>query len=347
MTNGLCIEWEAVSRVANEIGRDLELRSKIHMEVSPKVDAFNPLIGMESPMEPLMLWGRVRELGIMRTRYRHSHPLPFGAFLPIIRFFKCREPVDKVFALLGICKDGNELAFKSDYHDTVDSVFLKATLFALSQDSWFMTLLYAGRGYEAMVSSKSPYAAKLPSWVADYASDALIGVRMDLGAASAERADNTGKVGFSSDPKVITLQFHVVEPIQYVGSRSPMGSSPSPILPNSKTALDALQFQLMVKNSLSGMKAWYLQARELALKHSTVAKESREMAEQKFWEACIFQGNLEETAVSRAKVHPSSSQARKIFELFLLPDFEKVEKMWEQKDAVFEGILTIEQVMEE
>src|SRR5271170_6416041 len=98
MINGLCFEWETFSRVANEIGRDWELRSKIYMEICPKVDLFNPLIGME-------LWGRVRELEIMRARYRHSHFFPFGTLLVTTRFFKCREPVDKVFALLGISRD--------------------------------------------------------------------------------------------------------------------------------------------------------------------------------------------------------------------------------------------------
>src|SRR5271155_3329041 len=108
-----------------------------------------------------------------------------------------------------------------------------------------------------------------------------------------------------------------------------MRSSTSSILPNSKTALDARQVQLMVKNSLSGIK------------------ESREMAEQKFWEACIFQGNFEEDAVSRAKVQPSSPQARKLFELSLFPDLERLEKIWKQRDAVFEGIPTIEQDTQE
>ena len=56
------------------------LRWKIYNEISPKVDLFNPLIGMESATESNMLWGRVRELETMRARYRHSHSIPLVGF---------------------------------------------------------------------------------------------------------------------------------------------------------------------------------------------------------------------------------------------------------------------------
>ena len=70
------------------------------------------------------------------------------------------------------------IPFKPNYDDDLGKVFLKTTSFALSTEEWFHLLCFGGRGYESWNHlERSKSKGKLPSWVPNYSSDMVVGMR--------------------------------------------------------------------------------------------------------------------------------------------------------------------------
>jgi hypothetical protein len=78
----------------------------------------------------------------IRLSVEKGNIFPLSLIIAMTMVCKAKDPRDKIFAVLGIAKDGHKLPFKPNYIDDVDKVFLRITAFVLSSKDWFITFLW-------------------------------------------------------------------------------------------------------------------------------------------------------------------------------------------------------------
>jgi hypothetical protein len=200
---------------------------------------------------------------MLRVSTQGGKILPLAVLL--VATFPCKAtfPKDKIFALLGIAGDAQQLTSSLDYEDEWEQVFLRATAFVLSTTSWFHLLSAAGRGYDSWTGKEpSKYAEKLPSWVPDYSSDMLAGAR-HTSTHSILSKDPAGKVTFhASNEKIIQLEALAFDKIKKLGPKAKFYKLPDVFTLESPSLSDYWK-----QAGDENLPNWYLNSRQLARQH--------------------------------------------------------------------------------
>ena len=141
MYHGICMDWDVLAAAAKRLGHDSVLKSLLLYHNSPKVTSTttpDPKLGRSTTFNAVeqIHWAHLEFLSSIRRSMQEGNIFPLALVLVSTMVRKSKKPVDKVFAVLGITKDGPKLPFKPDYDDDVDKVFLKTTAFALSTEEW-------------------------------------------------------------------------------------------------------------------------------------------------------------------------------------------------------------------
>ena len=164
MYNGTCLDWDVLTGAAQRLGADLLLRERLIYYNSPNVsstDMSDPKLGRSATINMVeqMHWPNLETLEYIRVSVQRGKIFPLALLLVTTTSCQAKNPRGKVFALLGICKDGCQLPFKPNYKDKVEDVLLKTTTFLLSSpEDWFYILTVAGCG----LASESPNDTTLP-----------------------------------------------------------------------------------------------------------------------------------------------------------------------------------------
>ena len=134
---------------------------------------------------------------------------------------KCRNPRDKVYALLGICNDVRMGDITIDYSFSVANVYCEAATFIFRKER-SLKLLSACQSYGSSV--------ELPSWVPDWTIDArfrptgaMINWESRGGGEDVRRTFNaagsrSARVNISDDMRVMTAQGLVCATISFLGT---------------------------------------------------------------------------------------------------------------------------------
>jgi hypothetical protein len=181
MYSGVCVEWDVIATVAKDIGSDLYLSAGIVFpntvtsESSPQ--GFG-LLTTEVLEVDKFHWVNAEIIHCLRGEYQQGSSLGLDLLLPTTAAFKCKDPRDRIFAILGISSHTEMLPFKPNYKDSVELVYVNTTRFLPSIESWFTTLTLGGRGNEPLMPSRSLYTLReVPSWVPDYNCLNILGCR--------------------------------------------------------------------------------------------------------------------------------------------------------------------------
>ena len=329
MYHGTCIDWDVLTAAAKRLGHDTVLKSRLLYHNTPKVSSTNtsdPRLGRSTTFNAVerIRWAHPEFLTRIRLSMEVGNILPLSLILVMTLPCKCKDPRDKVFAVLGIAKDGHNLPFKPNYKDDVDKVFLKTTAFVLSSEEWFLLFSIAGRGYESFNHiPRSQFMDRLPSWVPDYSSDTIAGTRPAYMEGIRSR-DPAGKVTFTSDEKLIQLQVVAFDVIQRLGSKAKIHNS-SAYFPNGNVPMDTFTAQFRQYMATSGDNGgdWYVSSRQLARNLLVSALKSQEAVDQDFWRLCMSQSEYIDAMGAVPTLYPPlSPEARRIFEHFLFRDPE-------------------------
>jgi hypothetical protein len=122
MYNGTCLDWDVVTGAAQRLGADLLLRERLIYYNSPNVsstDMSDPKLGRSATINMVeqMHWPNLETLEYIRVSVQRGKIFPLALLLVMTTSCQAKNPRDKVFALLGICKDGCQLPFKPNYKD--------------------------------------------------------------------------------------------------------------------------------------------------------------------------------------------------------------------------------------
>jgi hypothetical protein len=88
--------------------------------------------------------------------------------------FKCSGPRDKIFALLGIATDAEDVMLDPAYDATVEEIYSRTARYLLQRDSSIVILHHAGIGYPRKYET-------LPSWVPQWELNLEEDDRLSLG----------------------------------------------------------------------------------------------------------------------------------------------------------------------
>ena len=329
MYKGICLSWDTIAALAVRLEKDVHTTAKLVRHWSPTVanaKSFDPRIGFSLPTDIIgniltHLWNTAI-IEECRNLFRIGHS-SLAILLLMTISFKSKDPRDKIFALFGISSDAKKATFKPSYEDGNGLVFLKAAIFILSTDSWFTILLRAGRGLEETIS-REPSALRhaLPSWVPDYSSENLLGVRTTP-YSSACLGNNHERVKIDVDSRTIQLQCTVVDTIQHLHPRAKTIECSTFLSPHPKAKFG--QAQQYLRNLRSDGRQFYLQARQLAREHS-LERITQVAADQEFWELCMDSDSHFEDELP-PPFPPFSLSARKIFEFFYLKDLGEINEV--------------------
>jgi hypothetical protein len=167
---------------------------------------------------------------------------------------------------------------------------------------------------------------KLPSWVPDYSSDKVAGMRQPTIDGILSRDPACKVTFFKNNEKIIQLEAAAFDMLQYLGPKAKVFNSVAD-LTNFKGPMNmsAAQFEQCTATNGSSPMDWYLRARQLARDSSTSARTSKSLAtvDQEFWKLCMSQSEYLDAMGTVATLYPPlSPAARKLFESFLLTDTE-------------------------
>lgn len=120
--------------------------------------------------------------------FRRNHMLANNSHLLfLMQYFahkNCKDPRDKVFALLGLAHDRHHLLLSSlGYHQGANEIPKDITVYSLLGEGDLDVILYRGQGYRD---------ARLPSWVPDYSDGGNV---WQLTRHSFDEAYSTGSKG--------------------------------------------------------------------------------------------------------------------------------------------------------
>lgn len=259
---------------------DHKLRHFVLYNLAPKTtstDVTVPEIGTESGGYDMttLPWVNAVYMETIKEGIQNGSPLQLGSLVAMTIQFRSKEPRDKIYALLGIAEDNKKLPFMPNYKDPEDVIFIKATAYLLSRDTWFTLFLHAGRGCEALVpSNKQPLGYILPSWVPVYFPIRLAGLRIPL-AENLQSRDTDGRVLFSLDnPR--TIQIHAVgfDSIQYLGPVL-RNRRDHLVMPNQKAPGDILteHIRRFLERSKQPILHWYKTSRQLAREYTSIGSQ--------------------------------------------------------------------------
>lgn len=222
--------------------------------------------------------------------------------------FKATNPRDKVFALLGISRDGRKLPFKPDYDVDEEQVFLKTAAFVLSSEEWFFTFASTGIGYESYpYPTPSKTTVKLPSWVFDPTSDRRTG-QATARIASIFSRDLAEKVTFTSDDRIIQLQVFPFDSIHRIDPKCWSSIHIARLL-DSNSPKETFTANLEHAKTTFGAESpgnWYFSSRKLAWEALASPSKSTEIIDQDFWQLCMSQHENVEKMSRKSVKHPHS-----------------------------------------
>ncbi|KAI9776854.1 MAG: hypothetical protein M1839_009302 [Geoglossum umbratile] len=342
MYNGICIEWDTLALVVKEISANANLYNRMNYYRYPKATSGLGLDAVDTALGVLK-WPNAVAVASMRDLIRGGKPLPLSVLVLSTLQFKCTDPRDKIFALLGIASDGAKFPFEPGYADSTEFVFIKSAVFMLSSNEWFVLLSFTGRGYDILEPiPQQSHLSSLPSWVPDYSSPTVGGAQ--TGKSTFEKArlhDKTGKVTFTKNPRVIQIEAFAFDSIQHLGPKTKYRTSGLSI-PDPETPIPIEQLEEFLSNAGAASRNWYLQARQLARKYSAASHESEDAADQTFWELCMSgETGFENSEPSSPLYPPLSPSGRKLFEFFLLTETKEMLK--HSGESVFGEKVTTEE----
>jgi hypothetical protein len=323
MYHGVCIEWEVLAAAANRLGHNTELKARLlrhnlSKAATSNTSDYKPRRDTIVNIVDQIHWPHLEFLTNIRHSTQSNMALPLSFHLVATRACKASDPKDKIFGLLGIAGDGQELNFLPSYNDDVGQVFLKATAFVLSTKEWFLLLSTAGRGYDSWNGEKRPELMdELPSWVPGYNSDMVVGTRPATIYGLLFR-DPAGKVTFfGSNDKIIQLQVFSFDKIKHLGPKAKIYGS-SDHLPNPDVPIDAWTGD-------HRLATWYIGARQLARQKLSSSLQPQEIVDQNFWELCMSANEYIDAMGTVPTLYaPLSVEARKLFESCLSIKLEEL-----------------------
>lgn len=236
------------------------------------------------------------------------------------RYLTCKDPRDKVFAILGLAVGPT---FKADYSESVSQVFLKATIQALLDEYWFSTLVFAGRGYDREYYDKpSTLQLDLPSWAFNCVRESFCSPYVVTGAPK-ELQDKTGKVTFTPNILIIQIECTIVDSIKYLGPRMCLGTD---VIEALKSLTQILPHQLsgrsllVTETVLNKIKNWYLQSFHLVRTYWKATDDEEEQDYRVFWRICIFVGRLYDVKAFKTSISYYSELNQRVFGYFVSND---------------------------
>jgi hypothetical protein len=283
-------------------------------------------------------------LDMVRKGVQSNEPLPLAILVFLTHRFQSKEPRDKIYALLGISVDRNELPFEPSYEDPEEIVFLKTASFLMSGGAWFTILVFTGRGYEPMFPPNSrPYVYTLPSWVPNFNAIEMLGIRA-IPEGAVETMDPTGRVEFPpGDPRAIQIRVNEFDSVGYLGPILRELKKYSVLQPVKSFGDDPPMEDILRFAYDAGQhtREWYAPCKQLAQNYARCPEDPQKTVEQDFWEFCM-QGNPVQDAAQMGEdvgdpvlPIPSSSDARDIFEFFVLSD---VDQLLARKESSIKGV---------
>ncbi len=160
MYHGICMGWEDLVVDANRLSHNPELRAfLLHHKLlntsgsnsSTRKNGQNIIVNVLEEIH----WAHLEFLNTLRVSTQGGKILPLAALLVATFPCKATHAKDKIFALLGIAGDAQQLTSSLNYEDEFEQIFLRATAFVVSTTSWFHLLSAAGRGYNSWSGKKT------------------------------------------------------------------------------------------------------------------------------------------------------------------------------------------------
>ncbi|KAL2131406.1 hypothetical protein VTI74DRAFT_5139 [Chaetomium olivicolor] len=316
---GTCLDWFTLAGFLERLKNSGQLERRLKYWMSPIASAYvNSSVGLEMTDAKTpgfyQAMTNVWLMSLVRHRVLTGVPLPLGVLILSTRFFASTDPRDMVFSLLGIAGDGHALPFKPQYGRPVADTFIDAASYVLSSDRarWSIHLANAGRGYQSIFTdnTNSALSDALPSWVPDYTSGSIIGMRTPH-PNLLPRIDPSGTVTVLTDRPCpcLLLSATTLSPLSTVTHLTdPLPVLKHPTLEVNRTAinLDSQIFQHL-SNANRPARQWYAAAVNLVLSHSS---QPVEFARQRLWELLIDPHLASNTASSEEPTAPISSPWR-------------------------------------
>lgn len=199
----LSVEWESLAIVAETLVRSgvsvslLALHVDGHIQLPPR------------PLGNLINVHRIRSYRIAKK------PVGFQKLLISCYDFKATDPRDRIFGLLGLATNGEEILLEPDYTASIQDVYIGSTRHLLTQDDSLGLLHVAGTGYPRSV-------ADLPSWVPDWTSIPSIfhfGVNADMAGYHAA-GDSKANIRADSDSLCIALKGCLIDSVKIVCAKA-------------------------------------------------------------------------------------------------------------------------------
>ena len=319
MYHGICMEWEILVAAANRLSHNPELRARLLQHNLLKTTGSNTSTrehGQNTTVNVFeeIHWAHLQFLNMLRVSTQGGKILPLAGILVATFPCKATNPRDKIFAVLGISEDAQQLTSSLSYKDELEQVFLRATAFVLSTTSWFHLLSAAGRGYDSWNGEKrSELAEKLPSWVPDYSCDMIAGTRHPSTHCIRSK-DPAGRVTFlKSNEKIIQLEVLAFDKIKNLGPKAKFHKLPDVSMREFSSLSD--YWKQAGDDSHSN---WYLNSRQLARQNLSSNSRSQAKVDQHFWQFIMKENEYQDAMSTVPTLYsPLSVQARKLFESFL------------------------------
>ena len=265
-------DWDIVRRAAQNILDDVTLYQRVQSCVgcdsSDGNDDDENAAGVAVTKKPHSAHlNNISYLAAVREQVKKKEKLSLIQYLMLTCDFEATDLRDKVYALLGMVAEGDNL-ISPDYSKdmTPSKLFWLTATILLNSGAWPLLLHFSGNGYDTM-GPESPLA-DIPSWVPQWDHDKLVGNRV-LTLSTLPNAP-LGQVALSPDHRAIQVESCLFDTLLYVGSASRVFGSNS---------------TLAAKNAR--IRGWYLRSRELARNFSEAGTRSRDAADEEFWRVCM------------------------------------------------------------
>ena len=234
-----------------------------------------------------------------RRRYEMQEKVPLYHLLLDCQHFRCKDPRDRIYALLGLASDGAQEKIFPDYTKPIETVLEEAIRFMLQQEGGAVTmLLRAGVGYPKT-------CGVLPSWVPD--------LTIDRPTPFTIRAAQRYQAGTSHPPEMILLTdrpgclavkgVFINEVVEHLGPTFRLNELPAPPVPVRMTKDDP---------SLQYFQNWFRETTSLTQSHVQDPYFTGESLKEAIWRT--FVGNTH--AEMGDEPHIAPDHFREAFEAF-------------------------------